>query len=79
MKTKLSIILAVALLTFSCKKDEQSCSDGIFTPEKEEKTDCGGVCPPCDFKPTVIDSYLTTSINGLKKLQQIFYIILLLF
>lgn len=64
MKTKITILLAVALLSFSCKKEEQSCSDGIFTPEKETKVDCGGVCPPCDFVPTIIDTYLTTQVNG---------------
>ncbi|WP_159038548.1 hypothetical protein [Brumimicrobium mesophilum] len=63
MKTNLSILFTFALILFSCNKDEQSCSDGIFTPEKEEKLDCGGVCPPCDFVPTIIDTYLSAEIN----------------
>ncbi|RYM32996.1 hypothetical protein ERX46_13170 [Brumimicrobium glaciale] len=64
MKTRLTMFLVFTLLIFSCKKEEQSCSDGIFTPEKEVKTDCGGVCPPCDFVPTVVDTYLSAKING---------------
>lgn len=64
MKGRLTILLLVSLLLFSCKKEKQSCSDGIFDPEKEEKTDCGGVCPPCDFQPTIIDTYLSTKINN---------------
>src|SRR5690554_1747065 len=63
MSRRLSLLLLLCLF-FSCKKEEQSCTDGIFTPEKEVKIDCGGVCPPCDFKPTVIESYLSTKING---------------
>ena len=38
--------LLITSLTFSCK-EEQSCSDGVFSPEEEEELDCGGVCPPC--------------------------------
>lgn len=53
----------VSLLCFSCKKNEHSCSNGIFEPEYEEKTDCGGVCPPCDFTPTIIDTFLYAKIN----------------
>ncbi len=34
-------------MLMSCKKDEQSCQDGEFSPGSEEQTDCGGVCPPC--------------------------------
>lgn len=64
MKTNLTILLALGMLTFSCNKDKQSCSDGIFTPEKEQKVDCGGVCPPCDFTPTIVDTYLSAQING---------------
>lgn len=64
MKTQLTIFLAFLFLTFSCEKEEQSCSDGVFTPEKEKKTDCGGVCPPCDFVPTNVDTYLSANING---------------
>src|SRR5690554_4765093 len=64
MNYRLTLILLCVLFLFSCKKDEQSCSDGIFDPDKEEKTDCGGVCPPCDFEPTVIDSFLRADING---------------
>ncbi|HZH86918.1 MAG TPA: hypothetical protein VFD77_06350 [Brumimicrobium sp.] len=64
MDGRISLLILVCFLFFSCKKDEQSCTDGIFTPEKETKMDCGGVCPPCDFQPTVIASYLSTVING---------------
>jgi hypothetical protein len=39
-------LLMVSFL-FSCKDDEQSCSDGVFSPEEEHELDCGGVCPPC--------------------------------
>lgn len=64
MKFNLSIYVFVCFLMFSCDKEEQSCSDGKFTPEKEEKVDCGGVCPPCDFEPTVIDHYVSAKVNG---------------
>ena len=64
MKTKISIILALFLMSFSCDKEEQSCTDGIFTPEAEETTDCGGACPPCNFVPTSVDTYLSAKING---------------
>ena len=62
MNAKLTILLLSSLLLFSCKKDKQSCSDGIFTPDKEEKMDCGGVCPPCDFVPTQVSTFLSTKI-----------------
>src|SRR5690554_7652362 len=26
--------------------------------------DCGGVCPPCNFEPTVVNSFLSTKVNG---------------
>ena len=39
-------ILTIAMLN-SCKDDEQSCSDGVFSPDEEHELDCGGVCPPC--------------------------------
>lgn len=64
MNSRLTILLLLSLFLFSCKKEKQSCTDGIFTPEKEEKLDCGGVCPPCDFQPTVVDTYLSTIINN---------------
>lgn len=64
MKTKITLFLTLALLSFSCDKDEQSCSDGVFSPGKETKVDCGGVCPPCDFTPSIVDTYLTTQVNG---------------
>ncbi|PWH86593.1 hypothetical protein [Brumimicrobium oceani] len=66
MKTRLTMLLVFTIVLFSCRKEEQSCSDGIFTPEKEVKTDCGGVCPPCDYQPTIIDTYLSTTVNGQK-------------
>lgn len=64
MKGKFLLMILVSLFFFSCKKDKQSCSDGIFDSEKEEKTDCGGVCPPCDFQPTSVDTYLSVKVNG---------------
>lgn len=64
MMTRLTIFISIVFMTFSCNKEEQSCSDGIFTPEKEQKVDCGGVCPPCDFTPTVIDEFLRAKVNG---------------
>ncbi|PKR80791.1 hypothetical protein CW751_08465 [Brumimicrobium salinarum] len=54
------------VLLFACQKNEQSCADGILDPEKEEKIDCGGVCPPCNFTPTEVSSFLTMKINGVK-------------
>ena len=66
MNGRLTILLLTSLLLFSCKKDKQSCTDGIFNPEKEVKTDCGGVCPPCDFVPTPVNTFLTTKVNGVK-------------
>jgi hypothetical protein len=56
--------LALTFLIFSCNKEEQSCSDGVFSPDEEQNLDCGGVCPPCDFQPTVVDTYLSAKING---------------
>lgn len=49
MKQLNNIILGMLLIAFlfSCKDDEQSCSDGVFSPEEEHELDCGGVCPPC--------------------------------
>lgn len=38
----------VFTLLSSCNKEEQSCQDGVYSPEHETQTDCGGVCPPCD-------------------------------
>src|SRR5690554_6631568 len=64
MKTRLSMLLVFSILLFSCDKEEQSCSDGVFTPDKEEETDCGGVCPPCNFQPTIVDTYLSATVNG---------------
>ncbi|HTO38690.1 MAG TPA: hypothetical protein VL021_09725 [Brumimicrobium sp.] len=67
MKIKYSIyslFLVGFLFLTSCKKEEQSCHDGIFDPEKEEKTDCGGVCPPCDFVPTAVDEFVQVKVNG---------------
>src|SRR5690554_4905267 len=64
MNGTLTLLILVSLLLFSCKKEEQSCTDGVFTPEKEEKVDCGGVCPPCNFQPTIIDTYLSAKVNG---------------
>jgi len=52
------------LFLLSCKKDEQSCSDGVFTPEKEDKVDCGGVCPPCDQTPPQVSPFLNGDVNG---------------
>lgn len=64
MNGKLTLLIFVGFLMFSCKKEEQSCSDGIFSPDKEEEMDCGGVCPPCNFEPTVVNSFLSTKVNG---------------
>lgn len=53
------------LLTMSCKKDEQSCQDGVFTPGSEIQTDCGGVCPPCDDEEEPpIQEFLFANIQG---------------
>jgi len=64
MKTNLTILFAFTMLLFSCREEEQSCSDGIFTPEKETEVDCGGVCPPCNYVPTSVDTYISAQING---------------
>jgi hypothetical protein len=64
MDGRLTVLLVLTFLLFSCNKEEQSCTDGIFTPEKEVKVDCGGVCPPCDYTPTPMNTYLSTKING---------------
>lgn len=64
MGYKLSILTFLTCFMFSCNKEEQSCNDGIFTPGKEEQTDCGGVCPPCDFTPTEVETYLSVQMDG---------------
>lgn len=58
MNSKFVIGIVFVLSLFSCKKEEQSCSDGVFDPEKEEQVDCGGVCAPCQPTSTVNDTYL---------------------
>lgn len=63
MKTKILLYALISIGLLSCKK-EQSCNDGIFDSKKEEKTDCGGVCPPCNYKPTVIENYVSVKIKG---------------
>jgi hypothetical protein len=51
-------------LLFSCKEEEQSCSDGVFTPDKEHELDCGGVCPPCpSTNPNPYSPILLCKIN----------------
>lgn len=64
MKGRFLLLIMVSFLILSCKKDEQSCSDGIFNPEKEESTDCGGVCPPCNPNTDSNFSFLEVTING---------------
>ena len=64
MNSKLVIAIVFSLLLLSCKKEEQSCHDGIFTPDKEEQTDCGGVCPPCGPVSVPDDPYLDADINS---------------
>lgn len=59
----LPAVLSVMMLV-SCKKEEQSCSDGIFSPEHEVGTDCGGVCPPCYSNDPVVQSYLAARIDS---------------
>ncbi len=64
MNSKFIIAIVVSFLLLSCKKDEQSCQDGVFTPEKEEQMDCGGVCPPCNPHSDDIVSYLSADVNS---------------
>src|SRR5690554_6365295 len=64
MNGKLTLLIFVGFLMFSCKKEVQSCFDGIFSPDKEEEMDCGGDCPHCNFEPTVVNSCLSTKVNG---------------
>lgn len=61
-------IIVLGLLIFigvsSCKDEEQSCSDGVFSPDKEEEVDCGGVCPPCPSDDgDAFTSILLTNVN----------------
>lgn len=61
----ISLALIITLLFISCKKEEQSCQDGIYTPGSEEQTDCGGVCPPCeDGSSTTIQEFLSANVEG---------------
>ncbi len=48
LNTYLFSIVITVLSMSACNKDEQSCQDGVWDEELEEKKDCGGVCPPCD-------------------------------
>lgn len=58
------VVLLCVILLFSCKEDEQSCTDGVFSPDKEEKLDCGGVCPPCPSEdPDTYSPILLCKIN----------------
>lgn len=66
MNYKQLLLFASAIFLFSCEKPERNCSDGIFDAAFEEQTDCGKQCPPCDFSPTPVDSYLSATINGKK-------------
>lgn len=66
MNSKLVIAIVFSLVLLSCKKEEQSCSDGVFNSAKEEQTDCGGVCPPCNSSSSSHESdpYLFAEINS---------------
>lgn len=64
MKVRFALVLLLSIFLFACKKNEQSCSDGIFDPEYEEETDCGGVCPPCNYTPTPMDQLIIAKLNG---------------
>lgn len=56
-------LLAISIL-FSCQEEEQSCSDGVFSPEEEHELDCGGVCPPCSSDdPTPYSPILLCKVN----------------
>ncbi|MEX2483055.1 MAG: hypothetical protein WED10_00750 [Brumimicrobium sp.] len=59
----IATILVFCALVFSCK-EEQSCSDGVFTPDKEEKLDCGGVCPPCESSEPSYTSLVLADVNA---------------
>jgi hypothetical protein len=61
----ISLVLVIMLLLVSCKKEEQSCQDGIYTAGSEEETDCGGVCPPCeDGNSPAIQEFLSANVEG---------------
>lgn len=64
MNKQFVLLFLSLFFLISCKKEEQSCSDGIFQPDYEEEMDCGGVCPPCNFVPTLIPSFLFAKINN---------------
>lgn len=56
--------LLLMSLFFSCKDEEQSCSDGVFSPEEESELDCGGVCPPCSStNPSPYSPILLCKVN----------------
>lgn len=66
MKQINRIILGILTITMlnSCKEDEQSCSDGVYSPEEEEQLDCGGVCPPCSWNdPNPYSPILLCKVN----------------
>ena len=65
MNIRFAITIVVSFLILSCKKNEQSCDDGVFTPEKEEKVDCGGVCPPCNVPSNIDPSYVSVDVNSI--------------
>ena len=66
MKQLNKFILGLLLisLVFACKEEEQSCSDGVFSPEEEHELDCGGVCPPCSSEdPNPYSPLLLCKVN----------------
>lgn len=58
-------LLAIAML-YACK-EEQSCTDGVYSPDEEEALDCGGVCPPCPSEDSDEPlSLVLSNINGVE-------------
>lgn len=59
------LVAGVVFMLLSCNKEEQSCQDGVYSPEHETQTDCGGVCPPCDTgEDPVPQEFLYAKIEG---------------
>lgn len=64
MKRIYFVFIGLLLICLSCKKDSHSCTDGIYSPEYEEYTDCGKTCGPCYSSNNDNLAFIFAKING---------------
>lgn len=60
------LFVGVMFLFLSCKK-EHSCTDGVFSPDYEAKTDCGKTCPACFVSNVQEQHSIYATFNGEKQ------------